>query len=169
MFIRVYVPRCLYNLTLQLVQRAIKCICWKGHCLEDWTCFTALVENYIKLCPSDRSPSEGKSACQIMWWVITRTWTRVCFRRFREQIRGCKPNSAPPPLFFILKSATHVISKWYSQTTSSLLQPQEARYLSVQREHSSLPLFLSALSICSSSTNSLPRFILWSLLGNAKM
>lgn len=101
MFIRVYVPRCLYNLTLQLVQRAIKCICWKGHCLEDWTCFTALVENYIKLCPSDRSPSEGKTACQIMWWVITRTWTRVCFRRFREQIRGCKPNSAPPPPFFL--------------------------------------------------------------------
>lgn len=98
-FIRVYVPRVLYNLTLQLVQRVIKCICWKGHCLEDWTCFTALVENYIKLCPSDRRPSEGKPACQVMWWVITRTWTRVCFRRFQEQNRGCKPNSAPPPFF----------------------------------------------------------------------
>lgn len=115
MFIRVYVPRFLYNLTLQLVQRVIKCICWKGHCLEDWTCSTALVENYLKPCPSDRSPSEGKTACQIMWWVITRTWTRVCFLRFQEQNRGCKPNSAPSLFFFILKSATHVITKWDSQ------------------------------------------------------
>lgn len=71
--------------------------------------------NLLKTCNSDRSPSEARTACQKIWWVITRARIGVFFpisgEDSRLQTEVCLSLSA-----WKQKFSRHVISKYNSQS-----------------------------------------------------